>query len=322
MILVLRALKLGDLLTAVPALRALARAFPHERRVLAAPAWLSPLVDLSGTGFAVHDTAPLAPLDPALHGAWLAVNLHGRGPESTTVLATTNPQRLVAFDHAGGPAWRDGEHEVARWCRLLATAGIPADPADLGLRPPCAASPPGPAGATVLHPGASTGARCWPVGRWAAVARSERDAGCPVVVTGSGAEVALAEEVARAAGLDRDSVLAGRTGLLELAGVVAGAGRVVSGDTGVAHLATAFATPSVVLFGPVAPAAWGPPGDGPHIPLWAGRTGDPHAEAPDAGLLEITVEDVLGALRRLPCIPGRGEGRNYRRGCGSPHSSP
>ncbi len=163
MILVLRALKLGDLLTAIPALRALARAFPHQRRVLAAPAWLSPLVELSGTGFAVHDTAPLAPLDPALHGARLAVNLHGRGPGSTAVLRATHPRRLLAFDHAGGPAWREDEHEVARWCRLLAAGGIPADPADLSLPPPCTSPPPGTAGATVLHPGASTGARCWPV---------------------------------------------------------------------------------------------------------------------------------------------------------------
>ncbi len=35
------------------------------------------------------------------------------------------------------------------------------------------------------------------------------------------------------------------------ASLVASAGRVVSGDTGVAHLASATGTPSVVLFGPI-----------------------------------------------------------------------
>jgi ADP-heptose:LPS heptosyltransferase len=95
-------------------------------------------------------------------------------------------------------------------------------------------------------------------------------------------------------------VLAGRTSLLELAAAVAAAGRVVCGDTGPAHLATAFGTPSVVLFGPTPPAEWGPPPGGPHIALWAGRRGDPHAQAPDPGLLELGPADVAAALARLP----------------------
>ena len=54
-----------------------------------------------------------------------------------------------------------------------------------------------------------------------------------------------------------DQVLHGhRFDLLELTAVVAAAARVVCGDTGVAHLATALGTPSVVLFGPTSPARW------------------------------------------------------------------
>src|SRR5207237_79615 len=37
--------------------------------------------------------------------------------------------------------------------------------------------------------------------------------------------------------------------------------RLVCGDTGVAHLATALGTPSVLLFGPVPPSRWGPLAD-------------------------------------------------------------
>ena len=92
-------------------------------------------------------------------------------------------------------------------------------------------------------------------------------------------------------------MLAGRTDLLGLAAVVAASARVACGDTGLAHLATALRTPSVVLFGPTPPSRWGPPADRPwHRVLWAGRTGDPHAEAPDPGLLAIGVDDVLDAL--------------------------
>jgi len=72
---------------------------------------------------------------------------------------------------------------------------------------------------------------------------------------------------------------------------------VACGDTGMAHLATAMGTPSVVLFGPTPPGEWGPPADRPwHRALWAGRRGDPHAGAPDPGLLEIGPGDVAAAL--------------------------
>ena len=73
------------------------------------------------------------------------------------------------------------------------------------------------------------------------------------------------------------------------------------GDTGVAHLATALRTPSVVLFGPTSPALWGPPPDRPwHRALWAGTSGDPHGQRPDPGLLAIGVDQVTEALADLP----------------------
>jgi ADP-heptose:LPS heptosyltransferase len=103
--------------------------------------------------------------------------------------------------------------------------------------------------------------------------------------------------------LPASSVIAGGTGLLELAALVAAAGRVVCGDTGVAHLATALRTPSVVLFGPTSPAHWGPPADRPwHRALWSGRTGDPHGGEPEAGLLELSVADVTAALAELDTV--------------------
>jgi ADP-heptose:LPS heptosyltransferase len=300
LLVVLRALKLGDLLTAVPALRALARAFPDHHRVLAANAGLAPLVELTGTVSEVVDTGELAPLAPELHAADVAVNLHGRGPESTALLERTGPRRLVAFGVPGCPQWRAGEHERHRWCRLLAESGIPADPDDFRLDPPDRQAPAIARSATVVHPGASTGARRWPAERWAAVAAAEAAVGRPVVVTGSEAERPLAERVAASAGLPAGAVLAGRTDLLDLLAVVAAADRVVCGDTGVAHVATALAIPSVVLFGPTSPAEWGPPESGPHRALWAGRTGDALADEPFPGLLEISVADVASALAELP----------------------
>ncbi|MCM3925376.1 glycosyltransferase family 9 protein, partial [Frankia sp. AiPs1] len=57
---------------------------------------------------------------------------------------------------------------------------------------------------------------------------------------------------------------------------------------------------SVLVFGPVPPAVWGPPPDRPrHRALWAGRRGDPFAPAPGAGLLALTSADVLTAVDEL-----------------------
>lgn len=314
-LLALRALGLGDLLTAVPALRALGRAFPGHRRVLAAPAALAPLARLAVVADEVVDTPEGAVLagrgGPTRRGADVAVNLHGSGPHSHRWLLARRPGRLVAYQHplvsesVAGPRWRSGEHEVARWCRLLTAQGIPADPGDLDIRVDV---PAGllPDGTTLVHPGAASAARRWPPDRFAAVARAERDRGRPVVVTGGPGEEGLARRVARVAGLGDGAVRAGRMGVVELARLVAAADRVVVGDTGVAHLATAVATPSVVLFGPVPPAEWGPPPDRPwHRALWKGRRGDPHGRIPDAGLLRITVAEVLAALEHLPPPPRR-----------------
>jgi ADP-heptose:LPS heptosyltransferase len=322
-VLVLRALGLGDFLTAVPALRAIADAFPDHRRLLAGPAPLAPLIDLVHAGAgrpALHgvvDVAPLRSLPRDLAGAEVAVNLHGRGPQSHRLLLALAPERLFAFAHRDvpesrdGPRWMAGEHEVGRWCRLLRDSGMDCDAAALEIERPDVEEtwlPVRASGATLLHPGAASAARRWPVERWIAVARAERNAGRVVLLSGSRAELSVAEGIACRAGLAPGAVLAGRTDLRQLAALVGGVRRVVCGDTGVGHLASALGTPSVVLFGPVSPREWGPPPLRRHRVLWRGRRGDPHAETPDRGLLAIEVSDVLAELDRLEEIASRPRG--------------
>lgn len=307
-VLVLRALGLGDLLTAVPALRGIRRAFPGHHLQLATDPALHELVDLAD---AVDEVVPARGLEPLTYGGPppdVAVNLHGRGPQSHRVLGALSPHRLVAFGCADAglgvgsveaPVWRRDEHEVARWCRLVnETLGPVADLADLRLAAPRSPAPRAPG--VVVHPGAAQAARRWPAERFAAVAGRLADQGHRVWLTGSAGERELAAKVAVEAGLDEDSVLAGTTSLAQLAALVAGSPLVVCGDTGTSHLATAFGTPSVVLFGPTPPAWWGPPEAGPHTALWHGsEPGDPWADTPDPALLEITVDEVLGAAERM-----------------------
>jgi hypothetical protein len=173
-LLILRALGIGDVLTAVPALRGLAQAFPGHERLIAAPAALRALIDLvetEGGGPAVHgilDARGLHSLPAQARHPDVAVNLHGRGPQSHRLLLEQRPGETLWFASAavaasrGSPRWRPSEHEVMRWCRMLAESGVPCRPDRLELRAPAGPPPAGSRGATLLHPGAASPARASP----------------------------------------------------------------------------------------------------------------------------------------------------------------
>ncbi|MET9503415.1 glycosyltransferase family 9 protein [Streptomyces sp. NPDC006622] len=304
-VLVLRALGLGDLLAGVPALRGVRRAFPGHEVVLALPPALREAALSTGAVDTVLPAeAPRRGVPSLTHWTGpppqVAVDLHGKGPESRDALAAVGPGLLLAFAQPDPPPpeWREDEHERDRWCRFLAAYGIPADPADVRLPPPAADSPA--PGAVVVHPGAESAARRWPAERYAALARTLRAEGHRVVVTGGPAEDALVLDVAGRAGLPGRDALRGGLPFGELSALVAGAALVVSGDTGLAHLAVAHATPSVTLCGPVAPRLWGPPRSPRHLALWKpGPPGDPHADVPDPRLLRIDVDETVTAARTL-----------------------
>lgn len=288
-IVALRALGLGDLLTALPALRGLRTLVPRSRLVLAAPEWLTPVARLSGTVDEVVATQPLGRVEGGPYD--LAVNLHGCDPRSTDSLRRLHPEELWAYEEPGAPPWQEGEHEVSRWCRLVEAYGASCDRDALDLMPPPSSAP---SDCTVIHPGAAYGARRWPAARWAEVARQLTAEGHRVVVTGNDAELDLAAKVAGPAALPADDVLAGRLDLSDLCALIARARLVLTVDTAVGHVATAYRTPSVVLFGPVGPDRWGPPPQRTaHRALWAGTTSDPYADTPDPGLLRFEPVDVL-----------------------------
>jgi len=298
---VLRPLGLGDLLTGVPAIRGIRAAVPGHRLVLATTRALEPLAALIDAVDEVLPAVELAPLDWSGPPPELAVDLHGKGPASHVVVAGLHPERLLTFDSPGypGPSWYADEHEVQRWCRLVSEGlDVDCDPDALDLAVPDVE--PAVRDVAVVHPGAAHPGRRWPAERFAAVAAHLAASGLRVAITGGPAERELALAVADAAGLGAETVLAGRTTSLELAAVIAAARVVVCGDTGVAHLASAYRRPSVVLFGPVSPALWGPPPRAQHVVLWHGDgTGDPWGTTLDPALARITVEEVTTALDAL-----------------------
>jgi ADP-heptose:LPS heptosyltransferase len=272
--------------------------FPEATITLAAPAALQPLAELTGAIdrlLPVNGLGELSALSPPPD---LAVNLHGAGPQSVEDLLATGARRLLTHAHRKypwipGPDWCEEMHEVERWTRLLTLEGIPVDPTALRLATP--AVEPVTSDAVIVHPGAKAQARRWPIRRFAEVARGLSTDGHCVVITGSAAERTRCLAVARSAGLDQNRVVAGELDLGGLAALVAAARLVVSGDTGIAHLATAYATPSVILFGPTSPERWGPPAGAPATVIWRRVTGDPHGRSVHHALLEIGSDEVLKA---------------------------
>lgn len=311
---VLRALGLGDFLVGVPAYRALRRAFPEHDFTLAtttAVARLAPLVGGIDDIVRAHGPDDFSARNQRPD---VAVNLHGRGPQSTRALKNLKPRRLIYFQHDSeadasneAPVWDDewAFHERERWCHLLEANGIAADPNDFLLARPDVKPPV--ADVVIVHPGAAFGSRRWPPDRFAAVAHDLAGQGHDVVVTGSSAERALAEHVAATARLPGSAVLAGRIDLLHLAALIADGRLLVCGDTGPAHLATAYATPSVVLFGPTPPKRWGPPERPQHVTLWRpaarNRPGDPWGSDIDPALVSIPANEVTDACLNVLASP-------------------
>jgi heptosyltransferase-2 len=106
----------------------------------------------------------------------------------------------------------------------------------------------------VFAPGAEYGpAKRWPAGHFARLAAQ---LALPVVLLGSAKEAALCGEIAalaQAQGAPTVLDLSGRTSLDQALAVIAAARAMVSNDSGLMHVAAAFGTPQVAVFGSSSP---------------------------------------------------------------------
>ena len=275
---VLRGGGLGDLMFAMPAIDALAAAYPDARvTLLGTPAAAELLVGRTGSVHAfeelpvspgVRDSGVDAPsledFDHRLRGRFdLAVQLHGGGRNSNPFLL-----RLGAR-HTVGTATEDAEvlerwvryvyyqHEVLRGLEVVALAG--AEPVTLDPRltvsedeRQAVRSRLGVARRLVaMHPGATDPRRRWSPDRFAAVAAARIDVGDDVVLVGDHSDRAAADAIVAAVGTDRASRLHDLVGTLplrELPGVLAAADVMVGDDSGPRHLAVAVGTRTVGVF--------------------------------------------------------------------------
>lgn len=295
---ILRALKLGDLLCAVPVLRALRVAWPEARITLIGLPWASAFAERFGhlledfrefPGYpGLPERPPQVDRIPGFLSAMqadshdLAIQLHGSGPIVNPLVELFGAKACAGFylpgdycpDRARFLPWPERGLEVRRLLALVEFLGLPLRGEHLEfpvweddrrrLRDLVAMS--GVASAPrELRSGAYAclhpGASV-PERRWP----PERFAAVAQWLAGRGLTVVLtgtAEEAtltrAVAVGLRAPVVdLAGRTDLGTLGAIVEGARLVVCNDTGISHVAAALRVPSVVLSTGDNPARWAP----------------------------------------------------------------
>jgi heptosyltransferase-2 len=99
-----------------------------------------------------------------------------------------------------------------------------------------------------LAPGAAHATKRWPADRWQALAAALAERGSDVVLVGGPGDREVADAIAAATAGAASA--AGRTSLQETGAIIRRATALVSGDTGVMHMATAVGTAVVALFGP------------------------------------------------------------------------
>jgi ADP-heptose:LPS heptosyltransferase len=109
-----------------------------------------------------------------------------------------------------------------------------------------------------VFPGASIPERRWGGDRFRRVAEALSSFGVKVVVVGGKVDRQQGEVIV-AGGLGLN--LAGVTSLAETAAVIQRSSLLISGDSGVLHIAVGLGTPTVALFGPGRAKKWAPQGD-------------------------------------------------------------
>jgi ADP-heptose:LPS heptosyltransferase len=173
-------------------------------------------------------------------------------------------QHRAGLFHAWAPQ-RRGEHESDAFAALTAAAGCQAGVegyagflARHGLYGASAWSPQG--RSVLLHPGCGGRGwqREWPEERWVALAQALAAAGWEVGLSGAGdrEDAANARIAAASAGAAR--TLPPSDGLEALARALLAQRLLVSGNTGVMHLAAGLGVPLLALHGPTDPVKWGP----------------------------------------------------------------
>jgi heptosyltransferase-2 len=280
---------IGDAVLSLPALSALKAAHPGAEVWVVARDWVKDLFS-SGTP---ADGVVVLPDDSSLAGVRKAARRLREERFDAGLLLTNSfgsalalalariPQRWgykrdgrgplltrgVRLDEAAAPV-----HQAEYYLRLVRGLGFETPPSPIRIGLTAAETKAGldllrSAGVkadkrkpvVLINPGASYGpAKRWPVERFARLAsRLQETRSAQIVVTGAPGEAPIAAAMASA--MERPPVvLAGKTALRGLLGILSQARLFITNDSGPMHMANALGVPVVGLFGPTDPAATRP----------------------------------------------------------------
>ncbi|OON62559.1 LPS biosynthesis glycosyltransferase [Massilia sp. KIM] len=301
-ILVFRALQLGDMLCAVPALRALRGAAPRARITLAGLPWAEQFAQrfpcyLDGfLAFPGDEALPEQAIQADRKdgfasslrdlGPELAIQMHGDGSRTNAIVAGFGAPNCAGFFPSGGSPpvawaglpWPDHGPEPERLLKLTDCLGVarqgtqlefPVQQTDLAeLRASGLAEGIVSGSYFCVHPGARSRDKCWPAKCFAAAAdHVALRWGLTPVLTGAANEAELAREVASQMRTPA-RVAAGPISVGAMAALMQGARLLICNDTGVSHIAAGLRLPSVVVFSKADIRRWAPADASLHRCLW------------------------------------------------------
>jgi ADP-heptose:LPS heptosyltransferase len=306
-IVVFRALQLGDMLCAVPALRALRRTLPHAHVALVGLPWARQFASRFAAyidefiPFPGHPALPEQPVRQdevkkfyetmCARRFGLALQLHGSGDISNDIVTNFGAEAVAGYNRGDAVhtertvlfPYPDLGAEPERLLSLVQRLG--ATPDGQHLEFPLAAADEQELASSGLaaslasgnyicvHPGARTRDKCWPPERFAEVAdRLADEFGVAVVLTGSEREADLTTRVAGHM-RNRPVDAAAPISIGAMAALMSRARLLVCNDTGVSHIAAGLGLKSVVIFSKADIARWAPLDRHNHRCIW-----DPDAE--------------------------------------------
>jgi ADP-heptose:LPS heptosyltransferase/lauroyl/myristoyl acyltransferase len=269
---------LGDVVMALPLIRALRRSRPDAEITLVVQPRFAPLLkelQVADHLFTVpprglQGLAAFRRAGAAFPDVWILFTNSFRGDleawlsgcrQRFGILRRGRPRPLLTHAYSVPPEFDErAHHQLQLWDDFLRHFGLASPPDRTPLALPNPVEPisarPGPAPIGLIPGSENNPEKRWPVEHWRALIKSLPDGN--FVIFGAASDAAIAGAVAAGFGESRVENIAGRTDLVGFARRLCSCRLLVTNDTGGMHLANALGVPLVALFGPTNPVRTGP----------------------------------------------------------------